>query len=93
MEDLEEGEIVVVVKRTGMGSSWSFACTYCFERAEMVVYEWLIRNRQGVHDAIYTCYTHTTTTFVFLQVSLSIIEPRMRPTHWAAIGAVYIDFG
>ena len=85
--------VVVVVKRTGMDSSWSFACTYCFERAEMVVYEWLIRNRQGVHDDIYTCYTHTTTTFVFLQVSLSIIKPRMRPTHWAAIGAVYIDFG
>ena len=49
MEDLEEGEIVVVVKRTGMGSSWSFACTYCFERVGMEVSEWLIEDRQGVH--------------------------------------------
>lgn len=36
----------------------------------MVVSEWLIEDRQGVHDAIYTCYTHTT-TFVF-SASLSI---------------------
>ena len=40
-----------------------------------------------------TCYTHTTTFVFFLQVSLSIIEPRMRPTHWAATGAIYTDSG
>ena len=48
-EEEEEEVVVVVVKRTGMGSSWSFACTYCFERAGMVVSEWLIEDRQGVH--------------------------------------------